>query len=175
MLELKIYNGIEILNQIRLRGHHLNMLWKFIVCYDNDKNCLKHDSEEYEIFINACIRTGYSKYFSDQAFNLLKKIVEEDVKVELTNDLDDICSLCNQRHEFCYSKTLSLADVNTLNYYGLKLGMIYNSKTVNEEIKEKDEPCPKSIKYPTQKKFISRQKNVATPTIKYSLRKAKYK
>lgn len=129
---------------IKLRGHHLRFL----------ANCLESLSERPSIgllkerLIERCRKIGklhgYSNEVMDYTSELLRKIIEDGVKIKLINTLDDICERCNKRikgvcqeFEHYWDIIPEVYDMEYINKYKLKLGKTYTSQYLIKKLKQK--------------------------------------
>lgn len=107
---------------IKLRGHHLENLLEYTCGRDlrfSHKNASKR-------FRKLCSKYGYSREVTTMAMVIWKEVYEkEDMEIEITNGLDEICGCCNLEEKGCSGKKLRDEDVSTADYFKLKVGAKY--------------------------------------------------
>lgn len=123
---------------IYLRGHHLRLLYSYATRIGNETRTKIKD----EIVVQTAVRDGHSKKHGYNIIEVVKKALQPENKVKLTDTLDDICQTCNDKHkkvckEFIpYDVSAASEDRATIHYYSLKKRM-YTSKYLVEKILEK--------------------------------------
>ena len=133
---------------IRLRGHHLYLLYNF------DSNCRKSEPElselglgnlGLEVFKNNLKSYGrYGRKDIEHFIKVLERICNGSIRVKLTDGLDAICRGCHWRKEkVCRERdSLPLAtkypdgDYNTIKNLGFKLGKVYRSQYLLRKLRK---------------------------------------
>lgn len=131
---------------VYLRGHHLRILYDY--AYYSVKHKYNPKLKEFRIklkderIIDTAVDDGHSKKHGINATKVLKKAVEPDVKIKLTDTLDDICKTCNYKtkkscKEFIPDDVSAASDDRATMYnYGLKK-RTYTSKYLVKRLLEK--------------------------------------
>ena len=97
-----------------------------------------------EFVLKNTVENGrFSKKHGYNIIDVIKKALQPENKVKLTDTLDDICQTCNDKNkkvckEFIpYDVSAASEDRATLHYYGLKK-TAYTSKTLVKKLLKKE-------------------------------------
>ncbi len=106
---------------IVLRGHHLTeVLYKF---------CLLGKNDFQRIF-----RKNHSRKFTKHIMEIVKSIMESNIRVKIVAMLDDICTKCPEKRDECVGDKLVEDDRKAIDFCSLKIGKIYTSKQILKRI-----------------------------------------
>jgi len=123
---------------IILRGYHLKILHSYLKYNGNESGIQMKD----EKVIKTAVEDGYSKKMGMNIVSVMKEAMQSDVKIKLTDTLDDICVLCNKKNtkeckEFIpYGISVAAYDGVVLHNYGLQK-RTYKSSTIKEKLRAK--------------------------------------
>ncbi len=123
---------------ITLRGHKLRMLHSYLK-YNGDESRIQMKDEKV---IRTAVEDGYSKKMGMNIVSVMKEAMQPDVKIRLTDTLDDICALCNKKNtkeckEFIpYGISVAASDRAVLHDYGLQK-ITYKSRTIKDKLMAK--------------------------------------
>lgn len=125
---------------IRLRGHHLRILYHYSSAYTSPNKYLLTSLEEGTIYTS--IRDGHSRDHGVNIVETMKKALKPDTKIQLTDTLDDICATCNNKtREECkefipYGVSATADDRGVLYFYNLKK-RVYTSDFIIKRLLKK--------------------------------------
>lgn len=116
------------MEEIKLRGHHLRVLYKCAV-----------EKIPLEIMEERITMQGYGKEHASRAINLISKIInEEGIKIKLiAGKTDDLCKGCR-----CYDPTCCIEgyttekDRNCITSFNFSVGETYASEEIVGRIKK---------------------------------------
>lgn len=122
---------------INLRGHHLRILHSYALL--KNEHSIQYKDQRV---IQTAINDGHSRKMGQNIVKVMKKILNENVKIQLTDSLDDICTLCNNKklkkcNSFILYDTSATADDRGVLYYYELQKRVYNSRTLLKKLLQK--------------------------------------
>lgn len=112
-----------------LRGHHLRLLYSFY--FLGSKNLIWNIAA-----------TDHSWKHADNTIKVLKRITNSNIRIKITDTIDDICKTCNEKRtkkckEFIpYGISAAASDREAIHSYRIKLNRVYTSKFLLKRLKK---------------------------------------
>ena len=117
---------------VKIRGHHLDFLHPLIELIDAgilDKNT----------YVTTTMLKEYGKEYAIKTWGLINILRDNEVKVKITTDIDDICSADCKKIKSCIGDIeLTNLDNNVALHYNLRPEKIYSSRKIIKRLRKKE-------------------------------------
>lgn len=118
---------------IRLRGHHLRLLYSYY-------NLYKYYNLNTFNFMERPISKNYNEIHAESIRNILLRIVTLKEGIIFIDGLDDICSTCRKYSSkiHCITRQYIEEDNRFISNYNLQKNKKYSSKDILKKLENKD-------------------------------------